>query len=251
MYQNISNVSLQDKHDYQTPSFFLENFDFYDNWQEDTGNENVTIFIGESSVFQFDTPSGIVNFSNPLGIHVPYPNLVAAIAEGVYLLGAERNPSVVDFIAYAPSLANLNWENWTPNLVSFTANPNETVRSASYFMEQLFARHYGTESLTVTLDSGNFNPLWWAASIQGDSTMYFKVINSGNSSISLTINTDRTVTGVNGTIITAPSLESFNYINNQTVVALTSITNLPAVSGQNYTLSVPALSVNVLQFSLG
>ena len=243
---------IWDKHDYQTPSYFLQNFDLFDNWQEDTDNEGVTIFIGESSVFQFDTPSGVVNFSNPEGLHIPYPNLMSALGEGVYLLGAERNPSVIDFIAYAPSLANLNWENWTPNLVSFTANFNQTVRSASYFMEQLFAHYRGAESLPVATVSGNFNPLWWASSIDGtDSTMYFKVINTGNSSIPLTIDTDRTLTAANGTMITAPSLTSFNYINNQSVVAPSPIMNLPSPSGQSFSWDVPSWSINVLQFSLG
>lgn len=242
---------LWDKHDYQTPSFFLENFDFYDNWQETTGNEGVKVFIGESSVFQYDVPSGVVDFSFPVGIHIPYPNLISALGESVYLLGAERNPTVVDFIAYAPSFANLNWENWTPNLVSFTANQDETVKSSSYYMEQLFAHHHGAETLPVTTVSGDFNPLWWGASIdEGDTAMYFKVVNTGNSSILLTLNTDRTLTGVNGTMITAPSLTSFNYINNQTVVAPSPITNLPSPSGQAFNWDVPAWSINVLQFSL-
>jgi len=242
---------LWDKHDYQTPSFFLENFDFYDNWQETTGNEGVKVFIGESSVFQYDVPSGVVDFSFPVGIHIPYPNLISALGESVYLLGAERNPTVVDFIAYAPSFANLNWEDWTPNLVSFTANQDETVRSSSYYMEQLFAHHRGAETLPVTTMSGDFNPLWWGASIdEGDTVMYFKVLNTGNSSISLTLNTDRTLTGANGTMITAPSLTSFNYINNQTVVAPSAITNLPTPSGQAFNWDVPAWSINVLQFSL-
>ncbi|KAK5941790.1 hypothetical protein PMZ80_005741 [Knufia obscura] len=248
----IPSGGIWDKHDYQTPSFFLENFDLFDNWQQETNNEGVTIFIGESSVFQYDVPSGSVNFSNPLGIHIPYPNLMSAIGEGVYLLGAERNPSVIDFIAYAPSLANLNWENWTPNLVSFTANFNETVKSASYYMEQLFAHFRGAETLPVTTVSGDFNPLWWASSVdEGDTTMYFKVVNSGNSSIPLTIDTDRALTAANGTMITAPSLSSFNYINNQTVVAPAPITNLPSFNGQTFSWDVPAWSINVLQFSLG
>lgn len=177
---SIPTGGIWDKHDYQTPSFFLENFGLFDNWQQETNNEEVTVFIGESSVFQYDTPSGVVNFSNPLGIHIPYPNLMSAIGEGVYLLGAERNPLVVDFIAYAPSLANLNWENWTPNLVSFTANFNETVKTASYYMEQLFAHFRGAETLPVATVSGDFNPLWWASSIgEAESMMYSRLSTQG------------------------------------------------------------------------
>lgn len=250
--------NLWDTHHYEPPSYFLENFDFYDNWQEATGNQNVSIFIGESSVFQYDTPLGYVNFSDPVGLHIFYPNLLAAIAEGVYLLGAERNPNVVKFSAYAPSLANLNWENWTPNLLSFTANHDQTVKSASYIMEQLFAHYRGSQTLPVATVSGDYNPLWWVATIEADeSAVYFKVINSGNASIPLTIDSDSSFTSVNGTQITAPSLESFNYIDNQTVVTTSTITDLPTLSAQSgsgnntkFMWGVPAFSINVLQFEL-
>lgn len=249
---SIPSGAMWDKHDYQTPSFFLENFDLFDNWQEEVApNPNVTVFIGESSVFQYDTPSGYVNFSFPEDIHIFYPNMISAIGEGVYLLGAERNPDTVKLSTYAPSLANLNWENWTPNLVSFTANPDETVKSSSYYMEQLFSTFHGHETIPVSTTSGDFNPLWWAASIsENDVQVYFKVINSGNSSIPLTINADRTLSSANGTTIQAESLESFNYVGNATTVSSKPISGLPSPSGQSFTWDVPAWSVNVLEFGL-
>lgn len=194
--------SMWDTHHYEEASFFLTNFDFFDNWQETTNNPNVTIFIGEYSVFQVDTPSGVVNYSRPPDIHISYPTLESAIAEGVYLLGAERNPNVVKMSAFAPSLGNLNWENWTPNLVSFQADVDLTVLSASYYMEQLFARYRGVQTLPTTTVAGDFNPLWWVATVdEGDATVYFKVINSGNSSVPLTLDFDAPWSSVNGSII--------------------------------------------------
>lgn len=200
---------MWDTHHYQSPSYFLQNFNYFDNWQENTNNDDVTVFIGEYSVFQVDTPSGEVNFSNPLGQHVFFPTLMAAIGEGVYLLGAERNPNVVKMSAYAPTFINLNWQNWTPDLVAFTASWDETVFSASYYMEQLFAHHRGHETVSVTTVRGEFDPLWWAATVtEGDSTVYFKVINSGNSSVPLTLDFDRGFEAVNGTVIVSPCLLS-------------------------------------------
>lgn len=55
--------SMWDTHHYEEASFFVEGFNFYDNWQERTQNPDVTIFIGEYSMFQVDTPSGSVNVS--------------------------------------------------------------------------------------------------------------------------------------------------------------------------------------------
>lgn len=42
--------AMRDTHHYEPPAFFMDRFDFYDNWQETTNNTNVTVFIGEYSV---------------------------------------------------------------------------------------------------------------------------------------------------------------------------------------------------------
>jgi len=84
---------LWDTHHYEEPSFFVRNFDFYDNWQERTNNTGVEVMLGEYSAFQIDTPSGILDFSDPVDEHIFYPRLVSALSEGVYLLGMERNPT--------------------------------------------------------------------------------------------------------------------------------------------------------------
>lgn len=197
--------SMWDTHHYEEPTFFLESFGYFDNWQG-TNNTDVTILIGEYSVFQVDTPDGVVNYSNPVGEHIFYPNLLAAIGEAVYLLGAERNPNVVKMTSYAPSFVNFNWINWTPTIVGFTANPSETVLSASYYLQQLFAHYRGTETVPVTMKSGNFDPLWWVATIDdAENELYFKVVNSGNASLSLTIDLDVPFTSVNGTILVRTS----------------------------------------------
>jgi alpha-N-arabinofuranosidase len=173
---DIPSGGMWDTHHYETPTFFLESFDFWDNWQEATNNTGVKIFIGEYSVFQIDTPSGVVNFSDPTGIHIFYPELVSAIAEAVYLIGAERNPSTVTMTSYAPSFQNLNWYNWTPNLVAFTANPNQTIFSTSYYMQKMLANHRGTQTLSVKNTAGGINPLWWVATIdEAEGVIFVKV----------------------------------------------------------------------------
>lgn len=242
--------AIWDTHHYETPTYFLKEFDFYDNWQEDTGNEGVQIFVGEYSVFQIDTPSGEVNFSRPADVHIEFPQLLSIISEGVYLLGIERNPDVVRLTGYAPSFCNLNSIDWDPDLVSFTADYNQTVLSTSYYLQQLFAHYHGTETLPVTNTEGDFNPLWWSASIDSDvNEVYFKVINSGNSSIPLTINLGATYSGVNGTILTAPTLDAQNDPSGDAVVPR-AIDDLPAAEGESIEWSVPPFSVNVLQIDL-
>lgn len=170
--------AMWDTHHYEEPSYFLKNFNFYDNWQSSTNNTDVGILLGEYSVIQIDTPSGVVDFTFPPDIHVFFPQLLSAIGEGVYVLGGERNPNVVKMNSYAPSLMNRNWYNWTPDMISFTADPKQTVLSASYWQQWLFAHYRGTESVPVKNSKGHLNPLYWAASIEHNSAVYLKVCNA-------------------------------------------------------------------------
>ncbi|KAL3425240.1 alpha-N-arabinofuranosidase A [Phlyctema vagabunda] len=238
-----------DTHHYEEPAFFIENFDFFDNWQEVTNNTNVTVMIGEYSVIQVDTPDRLVNFSFPADVHISYPRLVSGLAEGVYLLGAERNPNVVTMSSYAPSLQNFNWYNWSPNLIAFDANPENTVLSVSYYLQKLFNAYRGTESVEVT-NTGDFNPLYWAAAVDGDKSVILKVINIANTSISLTVELETAWSSVNGTIITGPDPNGFNYRNNQTAIVpipLNLTSSTPSVDGE-WTWNVPSYSITVLEF---
>lgn len=242
-----------DLHHYEEPTFFLENFNFFDNWQESTGNENVTIFIGEYSVIQRDTPSGVVNFTDTYPAHIAYPQLLSAVAESVYLIGAERNPNVVKMSSYAPSFQNFNWFNWTPDLVGFTANPNETVLTVSWYAQSLLAHYRGTQTLPTEDVEGGINPLYWVATIDEPTNVaYFKVVNAGNATVSLTLDFDTSYTSVNGTILTNPDVNGFNYRNNATAIVPVAV-DLPSSTNQTGTTfewGVPAFSITVLQFQL-
>ena len=72
----------------------------------------------------------------------------------------------------------------------------------SYQLEKLFNTYHGTETLPVTNTAGDFKPLFWAASIEGESnSVYLKVINSGNTTQSLSVDIDATYSNVNGSIM--------------------------------------------------
>jgi len=244
--------SRWDTHHYEEPEFFIRSFDFWDNWQESTGNLNVTIEVGEYSVIQVETPSQQVNYSFPPDIHIFYPRLVGALAEGVYLLGAERNPNTVKMTCYAPSLQNLNWYNWTPNLVAFDADPRDTILSVSYWLQRTFNAFRGTQTLTVENTEGDFGPLYWAASIEGEGPVYLKVINIANVSVPLQVTLESQWDEVNGTIITGPDPNGFNYKNNQTALIPVPVDLSASTTSTNgsWSWNVPAYSITVLQFNL-
>ncbi|KAI9759757.1 MAG: hypothetical protein M4579_002142 [Chaenotheca gracillima] len=246
-----------DTHHYEDPSYFLENFDFYDNWQERTNNPNVTVLLGEYSVFQIDTPDGFINFTDPLDRHIFYPRLISAIAEAVYALGGERNPNVVRMQSYAPTLQNFNNYQWTPNDIAFTANPDETVLSVSYYEQLLLAHFRGTQTLPVTNTKGDFNPLFWVATIDESlNAVYLKIVNAGNTTTPLTVEFDQPYQHMNGTILTSGDQNDFNFRNNQTAVMpkpldmANSSTGSASNGSADFDWNVPAFSITVLQFSL-
>ena len=187
-------------------------------------------------------------------MHVFYPRLLSAICEGIYQLSGERNPNTVKMSSYAPSLQNRAWYNWTPDMISFEALHNMTVKSASYWGQWLFSHYRGTQTLPVVASSGQINPLFWVATIDEPSgQIYVKVINILNDTVPLTIQLTQQFKDVNGTILTAPDLNSYNYIDNQTVVVPLPISNLNSSSSSGpqgtFQWDVPSFSLSVLQFN--
>lgn len=101
--------------------------------------------------------------------------MIAALGESVYLLGAERNPNVVSLSSYAPLLQHRNSTQWTPNLISFEAQHNKTVLSASYWWQHLFGNHRGCETLPTDVQLGNINPLFFGSTMTTEGDVLFKV----------------------------------------------------------------------------
>lgn len=129
------------------------------------------------SVFQLDTSTGYVNYSDPAPVHPLYPQMIHALGEAVYQLSAERVPNLVKLSAYAPSLQNRNNYAWTPNLISFTARHNETVLSTSYWQQWLFSNFRGDCNIPVVNTQGDVNPLFWIGNIDNESgAVLLKVI---------------------------------------------------------------------------
>ncbi|KAN0066036.1 hypothetical protein ACQY0O_000129 [Thecaphora frezii] len=124
-----------DDHDYNTPDFFINAFDKYDSVERG----GTLIYELEFAVLN----SGLTNdkdlFNGPS--RLKYPTLIGALAEGVYMLGAERNGDLVQGVAYAPLFMNEvpGLTQWTPDLISFDAD--QMTLSPSYYVQQAFGRN--------------------------------------------------------------------------------------------------------------
>lgn len=131
----------------------------------------------------------------------------------------------------------------------------------------MFSHHRGTETLPIEVVEGNLNPLWWAAQHDnGRDVIYVKVgfrtrrptllnkadneqlVNAANSAVPLTLEFDREISGVNGTILTHEIRNGFNYLNNQTAISPKAL-EFESTDGSSWDFDVPKASVIVLEFS--
>ncbi|KAF8471745.1 glycoside hydrolase superfamily [Kalaharituber pfeilii] len=151
-----------------TPQFFKVNFNYFDNWNEATGYKVITIF------------NGVGRFS--------YPPMIAAVGEAIFALAVERNPNVVKLCSYVPLLQNFSRYQWTPDLITFTADPAET----------LFAM---------------------AGKKKDKERVFVKLVNSGAEKVPV-IDLDREVYKANVTFLMYEDEYAFNCINNATAISL-------------------------------
>jgi alpha-L-arabinofuranosidase len=84
-------VQMVDEHYYNSPRWFMDNFHMYDRRDRNAP----PVYIAEVAVTSAEG-------GRDKG------NLISALAEGVFLMGAERNADVVRMVSYAPLLANVH-----------------------------------------------------------------------------------------------------------------------------------------------
>ncbi|WP_246610064.1 alpha-L-arabinofuranosidase C-terminal domain-containing protein [Nonomuraea rhizosphaerae] len=117
-------ADLVDEHYYNNPTWFLTNNHRYDTYDR----AGPKVFVGEYAS-QGNT------FHN-------------ALTEASYLTGIERNSDVVELASYAPLLANVDYVDWTPDLIWF--DNDQLYGSPSYHVQKLFSTDVGDRVLPST-----------------------------------------------------------------------------------------------------
>ena len=125
-------VDLVDEHYYADEKFFTENAARYDSYPR-TGPK---VFAGEYACHGSDGRK--------------WNHFNASLLEAAFMTGLERNADVVHMASYAPLLAHVEGWQWRPDMIWFD-NLN-TMRSCSYYVQQMYAVNRGTHSLPVLMD---------------------------------------------------------------------------------------------------
>ncbi|CZR66471.1 probable alpha-N-arabinofuranosidase A precursor [Phialocephala subalpina] len=198
-----------DFHTYSRPDTLVSMFDKFDH-----ASREYKTLIGEYAIVQENLEGQLagVNWDLP---KFPQPVWVGAVSEAIWSIGAERNSDAVVGMSYAPGFQNLNSYNWSPDLISFTADVSQTVLSTSWHVINLFSNNRYTSTVPVTSDSP-IGPAYWVAGTSGEGKYTFKIaIYNATSSVPFNITFEGVAKGATGllTVLSAPGGLSANVLD--------------------------------------
>ncbi|WP_301758334.1 alpha-L-arabinofuranosidase C-terminal domain-containing protein [uncultured Muribaculum sp.] len=127
-------ADLVDEHFYRPESWFLSQGARYDNYDR----KGPKVFAGEYACH---------------GRGKKYNHYNAALLEAAFMTGLERNADVVHMATYAPLFAHVEGWQWRPDMIWY--DNNNSVRTASYYVQQLFSENKGTNVVPLTMDKKN------------------------------------------------------------------------------------------------
>lgn len=156
-------ADLVDEHFYRPEAWFLAQGARYDNYDR----KGPKVFAGEYACH---------------GAGKKWNHFEASLLEAAFMTGLERNADIVHMATYAPLFAHVEGWQWRPDLIWF--DNLRSVRSCSYYVQQLYTRFRGTNVLNLTMDGRNVtgaegqNGLFASSVLDADKDLiYIKVAN--------------------------------------------------------------------------
>lgn len=203
------NVDLVDEHFYRPESWFLEQGARYDNYDRN----GPKVFAGEYACH---------------GSGKKWNHYNAALLEAAFMTGLERNADIVHMATYAPLFAHVDGWQWRPDMIWF--DNLRSVKTVSYYVQQLYAQNKGTNVLPLTMNGkpvtgaddqkGLFASAAWD---EADKEIIVKIVNTSDESQPVKLNLNglkKKETLNNGKLITLKSrdLEAENTLDNPNLI---------------------------------
>lgn len=164
-------VDLVDEHFYRPESWFLAQGARYDTYDR----KGPKVFAGEYACH---------------GKGKKWNHFHAALLEAAFMTGLERNADLVHMATYAPLFAHVEGWQWRPDMIWF--DNLSCVRTASYYVQQLYGHYKGTHVLPLTMEGkavtgaeGQDGLFASAVTDRNNHTLIVKVANTGNRAQSL------------------------------------------------------------------
>ena len=124
-------ADLVDEHFYRPESLFLAQGNRYDSYDR----KGPKVFAGEYACH---------------GAGKKWNHFEASLLEAAFMTGLERNADVVEMATYAPLFAHVEGWQWRPDMIWF--DNVRSVRTASYYVQQLFSHNKGTHTASLIMD---------------------------------------------------------------------------------------------------
>ncbi len=180
----------------------------------------------------------------------PTPNLEAALADAAWLTGLERNSDLIIMASYAPLFVNVNpgGMQWATDLIGY--NALTSYGSPSYWTQQMFSTHLGTE--VVSYDLANTPPRVYAVVERDEAKhkLFVKVVNANSTAQPLAISLAGVKKVAPHATLTTMSGKTPNATNSITnPKAVVPVTRTIPVSGPKFTQTFAPYSVDVLELS--
>lgn len=167
-------VDLVDEHFYRPESWFLSQGTRYDHYDR----KGPKVFAGEYACH---------------GKGKKWNHFYASLLEAAFMTGLERNADIVQMATYAPLFAHVEGWQWRPDMIWFD-NLN-MVRTASYYVQQLYALNKGTHVMSLTMDEkpvagGDGQQGLFASAVWDDvtKTVIIKIVNTSEESRAVSLN---------------------------------------------------------------
>ena len=220
-----------DDHYYKRAEQFFDDVHHYDN----KDRNGPKIFVGE-----WATREG-----------TPTPNMGAALGDGAWMTGMERNSDLILISSYAPLLVNVNpgGMQWQSDLIGYDAN--SSYGSPSYYAQVMFANHVGTETVASDLQGAGDRLFYTVTRDAAKGIVYLKMVNASSKAQDLKISLDG-AKDVKPTAklvrLSAATTEATNTIADpKRVVPVESV--VKGVS-KEFTRTVPGYSIDVLELGV-
>lgn len=228
-------ADLVDEHFYRPESWFLAQGNRYDTYDR----KGPKVFAGEYACH---------------GKGKKWNHFEASLLEAAFMTNIERNADVVHMATYAPLFAHIEGWQWRPDMIWF--DNFHSVKTASYYVQQLYSLNRGTNTLKLTMDgkfvAGNEgqNGLFASAVYDAaDGSYIIKVANVSQTTqkVSVTLKGLKKTQHISGGTLT--SLHSDDLDADNTLEAPNAVTprttELPGVDNATVETEVPAATFHV------
>lgn len=235
-------VDLVDEHFYRPEKWFLSQGNRYDNYDR----KGPKVFAGEYACHGANGKK--------------YNHFHASLLEAAFMTNIERNADVVHMATYAPLLAHVEGWQWRPDLIWF--DNLRSVRSCSYYVQQLYGTNKGTNVVPLRMDgkpvsgqagqNGLFASAVWDEPTQ---TYIVKVINTSDTAqpVAITfegLKASQRLAAEPSIIFHSDNPDADNTLDNPTAI-VPHEASAPTVGGNQMTAEVGAQTFAVYKIKVG